>query len=36
VRLGAYIGARVDGVRLGDDLDATAFAAINDALLATR
>ncbi len=33
VKLGANIGARIDGVRLGGDLDASTVAAINDALL---
>ena len=33
VKLGANIGARIDGVRLADDLDAETVAAINDALL---
>lgn len=33
VKLGAHIGARIDGVRLGGDLDATTVDAINDALL---
>jgi len=33
VKLGANIGARIDGVRLADDLDAHTVAAINDALL---
>jgi alpha-ketoglutarate-dependent taurine dioxygenase len=33
VKLGANIGARVDGVRLGGDLPASTVAAINDALL---
>lgn len=33
VKLGAHIGARVDGVRLAADLDESTVAAINDALL---
>ena len=33
VKLGANIGARIDGVRLAGDLDAATVAAINDALL---
>ena len=33
VKLGATIGARVDGVRLAGDLDVETAAAINDALL---
>jgi len=33
VKLGANIGARIDGVRLGGDLDPTAAEAINGALL---
>jgi alpha-ketoglutarate-dependent taurine dioxygenase len=33
VKLGANIGARIDGVRLADDLDAETVAAINNALL---
>jgi taurine dioxygenase len=33
VKLGAHIGARIDGVRLAGDLDAGTVAAINDALL---
>lgn len=33
VKLGADIGARIDGFRLADDLDASAAAAINAALL---
>jgi alpha-ketoglutarate-dependent sulfate ester dioxygenase len=33
VKLGANIGARIDGVRLADDLGPDAVAAINDALL---
>src|SRR5689334_275421 len=33
VKLGANIGARIDGVRLSDDLDSSTAAAINDALL---
>jgi alpha-ketoglutarate-dependent taurine dioxygenase len=33
VKLGAQIGGRVDGVRLGDHLDPTTVALINDALL---
>jgi len=33
VKLGANIGARIDGVRLAGDLDAASVAAINDALL---
>lgn len=33
VKLGAYIGARIDGVALSDDLDAATVAAINAALL---
>jgi alpha-ketoglutarate-dependent sulfate ester dioxygenase len=33
VKLGANIGARIDGVRLAGDLDAETVAAINDALL---
>jgi taurine dioxygenase len=33
VKLGANIGARIDGVRLAGDLDAKTVAAINDALL---
>jgi taurine dioxygenase len=33
VKLGAHIGARIEGVRLGGDLDATTVDAINDALL---
>jgi alpha-ketoglutarate-dependent taurine dioxygenase len=33
VKLGANIGARIDGVRLAGDLDAGTAAAINDALL---
>jgi alpha-ketoglutarate-dependent taurine dioxygenase len=33
VKLGANIGARVDGVRLAGDLDAQTVAAINAALL---
>lgn len=33
VKLGANIGARVDGVRLGGDLDPATIVAINDALL---
>jgi alpha-ketoglutarate-dependent taurine dioxygenase len=33
VKLGAAIGARIDGIRLADDLDAPTVAAINDALL---
>src|SRR5690349_2360446 len=32
-KLGANIGARIDGVRLADDLDSETVAAINDALL---
>lgn len=36
VKLGAQIGARVDGVRLSADLDASTVAAINDALLAHK
>jgi alpha-ketoglutarate-dependent taurine dioxygenase len=33
VKLGANIGARIDGVRLGGELDPSTVAAINDALL---
>ena len=33
VKLGANIGARIDGVRLGGDLPATTVKTINDALL---
>jgi taurine dioxygenase len=33
VKLGANIGARIDGVHLGGDLDAATVEAINDALL---
>ena len=33
VKLGANIGARIDGLRLADDLDAEIVAAINGALL---
>ena len=33
VKLGAHIGARIDGVRLAGDLDAGTVAAINAALL---
>ena len=33
VKLGANIGARIDGVRLAGDLDAETVAAINEALL---
>ena len=33
VKLGANIGARIDGVRLASDLNAETIAAINDALL---
>jgi taurine dioxygenase len=33
VKLGANIGARIDGVRLAGDLDTETVAAINDALL---
>lgn len=33
VKLGAHIGARIDGVRLADDLDESTVTAINDALL---
>ncbi|HEX2401602.1 MAG TPA: TauD/TfdA family dioxygenase [Mycobacterium sp.] len=33
VKLGANIGARIDGVRLAGDLDAETASAINDALL---
>ena len=33
VKLGAHIGARIDGVRLAGDLDAATVAAVNDALL---
>jgi len=33
VKLGAHIGARIDGVRLTADLDESTVAAINDALL---
>src|ERR1700712_4985421 len=33
VKLGANIGARIDGVRLGGDLDPTTAEAINGALL---
>jgi taurine dioxygenase len=33
VKLGANIGARIDGVRLAGDLNAETIAAINDALL---
>jgi alkyl sulfatase len=33
VKLGANIGARIDGVRLGGDLSASTVEAINDALL---
>ena len=33
VKLGANIGARIDGVRLGGDLSAATVTAINDALL---
>jgi alpha-ketoglutarate-dependent sulfate ester dioxygenase len=33
VKLGAHIGARIDGVRLAGDHDAETVAAINDALL---
>ncbi|BDY26508.1 Alpha-ketoglutarate-dependent sulfate ester dioxygenase [Mycolicibacterium mageritense] len=33
VKLGANIGARIDGVELGGDLDPATVAAINDALL---
>ena len=32
-KLGAHIGARIEGVRLGDDLDPSSVAAINAALL---
>jgi alpha-ketoglutarate-dependent taurine dioxygenase len=34
VKLGANIGARIDGVRLGGDLSASVVETINDALLA--
>lgn len=33
VKLGAHIGARIDGVRLSGDLDESSVTAINDALL---
>ena len=33
VKLGATIGARIDGVRLAGDVDTRTAAAINDALL---
>ena len=33
VKLGANIGARIDGVRLAGDLDGGTVAAINSALL---
>jgi alpha-ketoglutarate-dependent sulfate ester dioxygenase len=33
VKLGAHIGARIDGVRLASELDAETVAAINAALL---
>jgi alpha-ketoglutarate-dependent sulfate ester dioxygenase len=33
VKLGAHIGARIDGVAVSDDIDAATAAAINDALL---
>lgn len=33
VKLGAHIGARIDDVRLADDLDGSTVTAINDALL---
>jgi alpha-ketoglutarate-dependent taurine dioxygenase len=36
VKLGANIGARIDGVRLADDLGPETVAAINDALLAHK
>ncbi|WP_158891109.1 TauD/TfdA dioxygenase family protein [Amycolatopsis anabasis] len=36
VRLGAHTGARIDGMRLGGDLDATTVARIRDALLAHK
>jgi len=36
VKLGAHIGARVDAVRLGADLDSTTVTTINDALLAHK
>jgi taurine dioxygenase len=36
VKLGANIGARIDGVRLGGDLGESTVTAINDALLAHK
>src|SRR5688572_4274845 len=36
VKLGANIGARIDGVRLGPDLDPTTVAEIRSALLAAK
>ena len=36
VKLGANIGARVDGVRLGGHLDASTVDELNDALLAHK
>jgi alkyl sulfatase len=36
VKLGTHIGARIDGVRLGGDLDAQTVAAVRDALNAHR
>jgi alpha-ketoglutarate-dependent sulfate ester dioxygenase len=36
VKLGANIGARIDGVRLGGDLDASTVAEIRSALLANK
>lgn len=36
VKLGAQIGARIEGVRLSADLDGSTVAAINDALLAHK
>ncbi|SDI08613.1 taurine dioxygenase [Actinokineospora alba] len=36
VKLGANIGARIDGVRLGGDLDAATVADIRSALLASK
>lgn len=35
-KLGSHIGARIDGVRLGGDISATAVAAIRSALLTHR
>ncbi|MBU3063407.1 TauD/TfdA family dioxygenase [Nocardia sp. NEAU-G5] len=36
VKLGTHIGARIDGVRLGGDLDAQTVAAVRDALNAHK